>query len=97
MSASLQFLKRNLLNSQTFPVVFILAMLGILLVLFRMKSVENDYKINELVERIDEKQHELKELKAIKAKQLSIKNLRKISNKYDLQTPKQAQIIVIPK
>jgi hypothetical protein len=70
--------------------------MGLLFVLFRMKSVEQDYKLNAYLKRIEESTHENKELLARKAKLLSAKNLRELASKHNLNEPKQDQIIVIP-
>lgn len=88
--------KEFLLSSKFFPILFALAILSILLVLFRMKSIEQDYSINEINSETKTISYENKDLKAQKAGKLSVKNLRKMANKYNLQRPKQKQIIVIP-
>lgn len=71
-------------------------MLGLLFVLFRMKGVELDYKITSVNKDIDKVVLDNKELKAKKARLLSVKRLRKLASKYDLKQPKQKQIIVLP-
>ena len=69
--------------------------MGILFVLFRMKSIEMDYKISSMNKDIEKVVLENKELGAVKAKLLSVRNLKKMAKKYDLKQPKQKQIIVI--
>jgi cell division protein FtsL len=83
-------------NPQVFPICLFLMVMGILFVLFRMKSVETDYKISEVNKKIRKITLEKKQLEATKAKLLSIKSLRKLAYKYELQEPKQNQIIIIP-
>ncbi|MCY4644783.1 MAG: hypothetical protein OXB88_09215 [Bacteriovoracales bacterium] len=90
------FFRRIIFSSQGFPIVLSLSILGILLVLFRMKSVEQDYSINEVAKRKKTLVFKNKEFKAKKARQLSIKNLGQLAERYNLQRPKQEQIIVIP-
>ena len=46
--------------------------------------------------KIEQVQLEGKELKAKKARLLSVKRLRGLAKKYNLSRPKQDQIIVIP-
>ena len=83
-------------NPQVFPICLFLMVIGVLFVLFRMKSVELDYKVSEVNKKIRKNEVENKKLEASKAKLLSIKNLRRLAKKYDLQEPKQNQIIIIP-
>jgi uncharacterized membrane protein len=72
------------------------ALIGVFYVLIRMKGVEQDYALNQIQKKFDRASLENKELKAMKANQLSVKNLRGISDKYLLTEPDQNQIIVIP-
>lgn len=90
------FINRVILSAQGFPIVLSLAVLGVLLVLFRMKSVEQDYSINEIEKQTKAVSYLNKDLKAKKARHLSVKNLRKMATRYKLKRPKQSQIIVIP-
>jgi cell division protein FtsL len=83
-------------SSQGLPVFLTLSVLGILFVIFRMQSVELDYKINDVKKDIKKVKLENKALKAKKARELSTKKLRNLAKKYDLNQPKQDQIIVIP-
>ncbi|MFZ4712969.1 MAG: hypothetical protein ACOYL6_04635 [Bacteriovoracaceae bacterium] len=71
-------------------------MMCLLYVLFRMKSVEQDYKLHSYNKQIEESTHESRELLAKKARLLSAKNLRELAEKHNLNEPKQDQIIVIP-
>ena len=70
--------------------------MAILFVLFRMKSVEIDYKVSDVNKDIEKVMLENKELKAKKAKMLSVKSLKKMAKNHGLSQPKQDQIIVIP-
>lgn len=88
--------KEFLFSSKFFPIISLIAFLGILLVLFRMKSVEQDYSINTIDSETKEVSYINKDLKAKKANRLSVKNLQTLAKKYNLESPKQKQIIVIP-
>jgi len=88
--------KDVLLSSQGFPIFLTITIFGILFVLFRMKGVELDYKSSSVSKDIKKIKLENKELKAEKAKRLSMKNLRRLAKKYELKEPNQKQIIVIP-
>ena len=83
-------------SAQGFPIFLILTVMAILFVLFRMKSVEIDYKVSDVNKDIEKVMLENKELKAKKAKMLSVKSLKKMAKKHGLSQPKQDQIIVIP-
>ncbi|MDA9793171.1 hypothetical protein N9B72_01175 [Bacteriovoracaceae bacterium] len=61
-----------------------------------MKGVEQQYKYNEISQKIERVTFDNKELKARKAKLLSVKNLRKYAKQYNLKSPSQKQIIVLP-
>ena len=90
------FLKRVIFSSEGLPIVLSLSILGVLLVLFRMKGIEQDYQINKVEHRKRSLVFKNKEFKAQKASQLSVKNLRTMAEMYNLQRPKQKQIIIIP-
>ena len=90
------FFRRVVFSSQGFPLVLSISVLGILLVLLRMKSVEQDYLINEIEKERKTLTFQNKNLKAQKASQLSIKNIQRMAEKYDLARPTRDQIIVIP-
>lgn len=83
-------------SSRGFPIILTFTVLAILFVLFRMKTVELDYQVNFLNKEIDEVIVENKDLKARKAKLMSVDKLRAMANKHGLSQPKQNQIIVVP-
>jgi hypothetical protein len=89
-------LKEAIFSSQGFPILLTFSVIGVLFVLFRMKSIELDYKISEIDKERNKIEMEGKEIKATKARLLSVKNLRKLARKYDLKQPSSKQIIVIP-
>lgn len=92
----MQSLKGFLFSNNVFPFVLTFFIMGLLFVLFRMKGVELDYKISSVNKDIEKVILNNKELKAKKAKLLSVKRLRKLAAKYQLKQPKQKQIIVLP-
>lgn len=89
-------LKETFFSSQGLPLSLAFITISILFVLFRMKGVELDYKVNEVDSKIEKSQLENKELKAKKAKLLSTKNLRHMASKHNLKQPTRKQIIVVP-
>jgi len=89
-------LKGFIFSSQGFPLILMYLTLGILFVVFRMKSVELDYKLVELNQEISKKKLLEKEIEANKAELLSPNYLRELAKRYELKPPKQTQIILIP-
>lgn len=89
-------LKETFFSSQGLPLSLAFIIISILFVLFRMKGVELDYRVNEVNSKIEKSHLENKELKAKKAKLLSTKNLRQMASKHSLKQPTQKQIIVVP-
>ncbi len=83
-------------SSRGFPIILTFTVLAILFVLFRMKTVELDYQVNYLNKEIDEVVVENKDLKARKAKLMSVDKLRAMAQRHGLSQPKQNQIIVVP-
>ena len=92
----IETIKNTMFSSQVFPMILTATVLCVLFVLFRMKTVEYDYKVLSLGKEIEKLQLENKELKAQKAKKLSVKNLRTMAKKHELSEPKQSQIIIVP-
>lgn len=90
-----QTVKSKVFSSHGFPIFLGFTLMGVLFVLFRMKSIEIDYKISNVNKEIEKVTLENKELKAIKAKMLSVSNLKAMAKKYKLKQPRQKQIIVI--
>ncbi len=94
--ATFERIKGIFISSQGLPIFLTITIFGVLFILFRMKNVELDYKISSIKKDTKSILLENKELKAKKAKRLSIKNLKRLAAKYELREPKQKQIIVIP-
>ena len=91
-----QKFKSIITSPEGFPIILTLAVISILFVLFRMKNVELDYKINETNKKLDKALIQNKELKAEKARLLSVRRLKNLAKQNNLSEPKQSQIIVIP-
>lgn len=104
MAGPLERLRKNIskqiskviFSGQGFPIVLTITVLGILLVLFRMKSVEINYKIDEYENQITKAGQDNKDLRAEKARLLSVKSLREIAMRHNLKEPGPSQIIVVP-
>lgn len=91
-----KFFDKYILTSQTMPLIFVLSTIGILFVLIRMKGIEQDYKFNELTKQVKIEKIENKELKAQRARMLSVKKLEAYSKKFKLKQPDEKHIIIIP-
>tara|TARA_Y100000385_G_scaffold274285_1_gene317281 strand:+ start:385 stop:708 length:324 start_codon:yes stop_codon:yes gene_type:complete len=91
-----KFFEKYILTSQTMPLIFVLSTIGILFVLIRMKGIEQDYKFNELTKQVKIEKIENKELKAQRARMLSVKKLKGFSKKFNLKQPDEKHIIIIP-
>lgn len=78
------------------PIIFAITVIGILFVLVRMKGIEQDYKLNEIQKVVDIHKIKNKELKAIKARELSVKKLKAYAKKFNLNEPNDKRIIIIP-
>lgn len=90
------FFNKYILTSQTMPLIFVLSTIGILFVLIRMKGIEQDYKFNELTKQIKIQRIENKEIKAQRARMLSINKLKAYSKQFKLEEPDEKHIIIIP-
>ena len=88
-------IKNFIFSSQGLPLILVYITLGILFVVFRMKSVELDYKLVEVNQEINKKKLIEKEIAANKAELLSTNSLRELAKKYNLKPPKPNQIILI--
>lgn len=86
----------NILKSKYLPYIITFSTIGILFVLIRMKAVEQQLKLNDVNIKIERVTFENKDLKAKKAKLLSVGNLRKLATEFDLKEPSHNQIIVVP-
>jgi len=92
----LNYLSDKIFTSQTLPLIFVVSIIGIMFVLIRMKGIEQDYAYNEIAQRIKIQKVKNKELKAERAKELSVKNLKAYADKFSLTEPDEKRIILIP-
>lgn len=83
-------------KSQGMAIVISITILGLFLVLFRMKSIEQDYLYGQFLKSIEQESTDGKELKAKRARLLSVKNLRRYAEQFNLKEPRPEQIIIIP-
>lgn len=83
-------------HSKSMPLIFAITVIGILFVLVRMKGIEQDYKINKVQKIVDIHKIKNKELKALRARELSVKKLKAYAKKFDLKEPDDKRIIIIP-
>jgi|TARA_Y100000748_G_C15474188_1_gene480057 hypothetical protein len=61
-----------------------------------MKGIEQDYQYNDIAKRIKVQKIQNKELKAKRARELSVKRLKAYAKKYNLNEPDEKRIIIIP-
>ena len=83
-------------NGNVLSMVIFLAIISFLAVMFRMKGVELDYKISKKNKETRKITQENKNLKAERAKELSIENLNRLARKHKMKEPSQKQVIVVP-
>jgi len=85
-----------LLNPQALPFTLTFTTLAILFVAFRMKGIEQAYSLNNINQDIEKAIIRNKELKAQRAREMSVPKLREFAVRYDLKEPGPEQIILIP-
>ncbi len=61
-----------------------------------MKGIEQAYLLNSIKQEIQKATIKNKELKAQRAREMSVPKLREFAAKYDLKEPGPEQIILIP-
>lgn len=85
-----------LFNPQALPFTLTFTTLAILFVGFRMRGIEQAYLLNTIEQDIQKASIRNKELKAQRAREMSVPRLRELAVKYDLKEPGPEQIILIP-
>jgi len=85
-----------LFNPKALPFTLTFTTLAILFVGFRMRGIEQAYQLNNIEADIQKATIQNKELKAQRAKEMSVPRLREFASKYDLKEPGPEQIILIP-
>lgn len=85
-----------LFNPKALPFTLTFTTLAILFVGFRMKGIEQAYQLNNIEQDIRKSIIRNKELKAQRAREMSVPRLREFAVKFDLKEPGPEQIILIP-
>ncbi len=85
-----------LFNAKALPFTLTFTTLAVLFVGFRMKGIEQAYELNTITNNIYKATIRNKELKAQRAREMSVPKLREFAVKYDLKEPGPEQIILIP-
>jgi hypothetical protein len=85
-----------LFNPKALPFTLTFTTLAVLFVAFRMKGIEQAYSLNTLNQQIDRAVINNKELKAQRAREMSVPKLREYASRYGLKEPGPEQIILIP-
>ncbi len=85
-----------LFNPSALPFTLTFTTLAVLFVGFRMKGIEQAYALNNIESDIRKSVIRSKELKAQRAREMSVPKLREFAVKYDLKEPGPEQIILIP-
>ncbi len=85
-----------LFNPAALPFTLAFTTLAVLFVAFRMKGIEQAYLLNNIQSDIQKATIRNKELKASRAREMSVPRLREFAVKYDLKEPGPEQIILIP-
>jgi hypothetical protein len=85
-----------LFNPRALPFTLTFITLAILFVGFRMKGIEQAYLLNNIESDIQKASIRNKELKAQRAREMSVPRLREFAVRYDLKEPGPEQIILIP-
>jgi hypothetical protein len=85
-----------LFNPAALPFTLTFTILAVLFVAFRMKGIEQAYSLNHINSDMEKAIILNKELKAQRAREMSVPRLRELAVKYGLKEPGPEQIILIP-
>ena len=85
-----------LFNARALPFTLTFTTLAVMFVGFRMKGIEQAYLLNNIKSDINKSTIRNKELKAQRARAMSVPKLREFAVTYDLKEPGPEQIILIP-
>lgn len=83
-------------SPKALPFTLTFTTLAVLFVGFRMKGIEQAYQVNNIQTDIHKSIIRNKELKAQRAREMSVPRLREFAVRYDLKEPGPEQIILIP-
>ncbi len=87
---------QTLIQPRVLPFTLTFSCMAVLFVTIRMKSIEQAYQLDGLTNAMDKAIVENKELKAQRARMLSVQRLRDYAEKFNLKEPGPEQIILIP-
>ena len=87
---------QTLFAPRILPFTLTFSCMAVLFVTIRMKSIEQAYQLDSLTNQIDKAVVQNKELKAQRARMLSVQRLREYAEKFNLKEPGPEQIILIP-
>lgn len=87
---------QTLFHPRILPFTLTFSCMAVLFVTIRMKSVEQAYQLDGLENTMDRVLVQNKELKAQRARMLSVQRLREYAEKFNLKEPGPEQIILIP-
>ncbi|MBY0516015.1 MAG: hypothetical protein K2P81_03830 [Bacteriovoracaceae bacterium] len=87
---------QTLIQPRVLPFTLTFSCMAVLFVTIRMKSIEQAYQLDGLANAMDKAIVENKEIKAQRARMLSVQRLREYAEKFNLKEPGPEQIILIP-
>lgn len=87
---------QTLFNPRVLPFTLTFSCLAVLFVTIRMRSIEQAYQLDGLETNLNKVLIQNKELKAQRARMLSVQRLREYAEKFNLKEPGPEQIILIP-
>jgi hypothetical protein len=85
-----------LIHPRILPFTLTFSCLAVLFVTIRMKSIEQAYLFDSLDSNLNKVLIQNKEIKAQRARMLSVQRLRDFAEKFNLKEPGPEQIILIP-
>ncbi len=83
-------------SPQALPFTLTFTTLAVLFIGFRMKGIEQAYLLNNIQSDFQKATIRNKELKALRAREMSVPRLREFAARYGLKEPGPEQIILIP-
>jgi len=87
---------QTLFHPRILPFTLTFSCMAVLFVTIRMKSIEQAYQLDGLANATEKAIVQNKELKAQRARMLSVQHLRDYAEKFNLKEPGPEQIILIP-
>ena len=87
---------QTLIHPRILPFTLTFSCMAVLFVTIRMKSIEQAYQLDSLANATNKALVLNKELKAQRARMLSVQRLRDYADKFNLKEPGPEQIILIP-